>query len=164
MSQFRFVPSIEIKPLPINYKMDDLEDDPEALALYHVTVSQGRLKLLFLVERTNPGVNPNHRPFEVIRCEYLSLHGLHELDKYKNVTDINSISADVSIVNEIFKTSLEPFGLVLKNVVFHNFEFFESENEGINFEFADIAKYELLKDLINNKSLKMMSNPKINQI
>lgn len=164
MSQFRFVPSIEIKPLPINYKMDDLEDDVNAVALYHVTVSQNRLKLLFLVERTNPGINPNNRPFEVIRCEYLSLHGLHELDKYKDVDDIKSISSDVSIVNEIFKTSLEPFGLVLKNIVFHDFDFFESENEGVNFEFADKKKYELLKDLISKKCIKMMSNPKMNQI
>ena len=164
MTKFRFVPSIEIKPLPLNYKMDDLEDDEEAVALYHVTVSQGRLKMLFLVERTNPGVNPANRPFEVIRCEYLLVHGLHELDKYLEVEDKIAISKDVSIVNEIFKTTLEPFGLELKSVVFHDFGFFESESENANFVFKDEVKYELLKDLVNKKCLKMMSNPKINQI
>ena len=140
----KICPYIEIKPSPINSPLDDFEDDAEATPLYHVVVSQGQLKMLFLIILNN-GKNPALRNFEIIRCEYLSLHGINERDKYLEAVDNINVSADVTIVNEIFEWTLKPFGIKLLKVNFHDFEFFEADKEGKGFIFEDLEAYNTLK-------------------
>lgn len=153
-------PHIEVKPLPINTINDNLEYDEETTCLYHVIVSQGKLKMLFLVAQRPKSENPR-REFDVVRCEYISLHGLDERDEYLGQVNDLSISADKTIVNEIFEWTLEPYSLKLLNVNFHNFEFFESELEGKGFVFENNEIYEILKDKINLRCSKMLRNPYI---
>lgn len=154
-------PYIEIKPYPINNYIEDLDDDPNTRPLYHVLVSQGQLKMLFLVFLNN-GEDPTLRNFETIRCEYLSLHGMNERDKYLEVVDEVKISADVTIVNEIFDWLLKPYGLKLLSATFHDFEFFESDKEGKGFIFENKQTYDTLKDLISKKCEKMFITSRLN--
>lgn len=154
-----FNPYIELLPYPINSGIDDIEDDA-AIPLYHVIVSQGQLKMLFLVAQHDQNAR---RQFEVIRCENVELHGMDERDEYLQKTDNIAISANVSIVNKIFEYSLSAYKLRLIDVNFHNFEFFESEIEGKGFIFEDNEIYEKLKDRINKKCISMLLNPKVNQ-
>lgn len=153
-------PHIEVKPLPINAVNDDLEYDEETTCLYHVIVSQGKLKMLFLVSQRPKRENPK-REFDVVRCEYISLHGLDERDQYLGQVSDISLSADKTIVNEIFEWTLLPYSLKLLSVNFHNFEFFESELEGKGFVFENNKIYDKLKDKINLKCRKMLQNPYI---
>lgn len=154
----KLMPHIELIPHPVNCKIDDIEDT-DVTELYNVIVSQNNLKMLFLVERNNPYSNYKNREYETIKCEYISLHGIDKKDEYLQQVDDISLSADHTIVNNIFKTSLEPFKLkLLKNLVFHNFEFFEAKVEGVDFVFEDENIYNKLKDLINIKCLKMIKN------
>lgn len=155
-------PYIEINPYPINANIDDLEDDSDTLPLFHVKVSQGQLKMLFLVVQQDLA-KTSGRLYETVRCEYISLHGLNERDKYLGTVDNLRISADCTIVNEIFDWTLKPYKLKLLNATFHNFEFFESEIEGKGFVFEDYDTYSKLKDLIDEKCKWMMRNPKVNQ-
>lgn len=155
-------PHIEIKPFPINSRMDDFEDDTETLSLFHVTVSQGVLKMLFLVVLQDQLKHPG-RVYDTIRCEYVSLHGLDERDKYLGVVDNIAISADCTIVNEIFDWSLKPYGLKLLSANFHDFEFFESDVEGKGFVFEDSSIHNTLKDLIDSKCKLMMRNQNVIQ-
>lgn len=156
----RMIPHIEVKPLPVNNWNDALEDDIETNCLYHVIVSQGQLKMMFLVAQRTREISPK-REFDVVRCEYISLHGINERDQYLETVNDISLSADATIVSEIFEYSLQPYGIQLNNVVFHNFEFFESELEGKGFTFEDVEAYEKLKDLINKTCGKMLRNPYI---
>lgn len=159
MNNKTFNPYIELLPFPINSGIDDIEDDA-AIPLYHVIVSQGQLKMLFLVIQHDQNAK---RQFETLRCEYVGLHGIDERDEYLQEIDNIAISANVSIVNKIFEYSLSPFKLKLIEANFHNFEFFESEIEGKGFIFEDKQIYEELKDRINEKCILMLSNPKVNQ-
>lgn len=156
-------PYIQMQPYPINSRMNDLEEDFDAVPLFHVIVSQGKLKMLFLVANHDPMRYPNTREYETIKCEYISLHGKSERDKYLGTVDNVKISADCTIVNEIFQWTLAPYSLKLYKANFHNFEFFESDLEGKGFAFLDSDKYEILKDLINQKCKLMMRNPGIKQ-
>lgn len=158
----KICPYIELKPYPVNSPLDNFEEDADTRPLFHVSVSQGQLKMLFLVILNN-GENPTLRKFETIRCEYLSLHGINERDKYLEVVDNINVSADVTIVNEIFEWTLKPYGIKLLNANFHDFEFFESDKEGKGFIFEDEVSYNILKDLISKKCDKMMSNSHVNQ-
>lgn len=155
-------PHIEVVPLPINNINDDIENDDNTNCLYHVLVSQGQLKMLFLVTQ-----RPRHeipkREFDVVRCEYISLHGINERDKYLGTVDNISVSADITIVSEIFEWTLKPYGIRMLEVTFHNFEFFESEIEGKGFIFEDNEIYEKLKDKINVTCNHMLRNPYIIQ-
>lgn len=155
-------PHIEIKPFPMNTKMDNFEENPDTLSLFHVTVSQGNLKMLFLVVLQDQLKYPG-RTYDVIRCEYVSLHGMDERDKYLGVVNNIAISADCTIVNEIFDWNIKPYGLKILSANFHNFEFFESNIEGKGFVFQDSAIYNILKDLIDVKCKLMMRNPKVIQ-
>lgn len=152
-------PHIEVKPFAINMYNDDLELDLETNCLYHVIVSQGKLKMLFLVAQRTPSAQ--QREFDVVRCEYVSLHGMDKRDEYLGRVSNFSISADKTIVNEIFSWTLEPYCLKMLNVTFHNFEFFEAEQEGKGFVFENQEVYEKLKDKINVVCLKMLRNPHI---
>ena len=153
-------PHIEVKPLPINNSTDDIENDSNTSCLYHVLVSQGKIKMMFLVSQ-RPREEQPEREFDVIRCEYISLHGISERDTYLGQVDDLSISADATIVNELFEWSLKVFGIKLLKVVFHNFEFFETEVEGNGFVFEDQVLYNKLKDLINKRCSYMLRNPYI---
>lgn len=153
-------PHIEVKPLPINNGTDDIENDSNTSCLYHVLVSQGKIKMMFLVSQ-RPKEEQPEREFDVVRCEYISLHGISERDTYLGQVDDLSISADATIVNELFEWSLKVFGIKLLKVVFHNFEFFETEVEGNGFVFEDQALYNKLKDLINKRCSYMLRNPYI---
>lgn len=152
-------PYVEINPYPINSHNDNFDD---SLPLYHVIVSQGSLKMYFLVILQDQSKNPD-RIYETIRCEYISLHGLDERDIYLETVDNLAISADCTIVNEIFEWNLMPYGIKLLSANFHNFEFFESNKEGKGFIFEDPSLYNSLKDLINKKCITMMKNPKVIQ-
>lgn len=154
------MPHIEVKPLAINKYNDDIEDDTETNCLYHVLVSQGKIKMLFLVAQRPKEEQPK-REFDTIRCEYISLHGIDERDLYIGAIHDISLSADATIVNDIFEYSLKLYGIKLIKVIFHNFEFFETEVEGKGFVFEDIEAYERLKDLINKTCSKMLRNPHI---
>lgn len=149
-------PYIEIKPYPINNVLNNFEEDHDINPLYHVSVSQGQLKMLFLVI-LNDHENTALRKFETIRCEYVSLHGINERDKYLEVVDNLSISADVTIVNEIFEWTLKPYGIKLLKASFHDFQFFESDKEGKGFIFEDQEIYNKLKDLIDKKCDRMIA-------
>lgn len=165
MQQTKFnkmCPYIEIKPFPINNDMDNFEEEPGTLPLFHVAVSQGALKMMFLVVMQDQFLMPKRR-FEIVRCEYLSLHGIDQRDKYLETVDNTNISADPTIVNEIFEWTLKPYALKLLKVNFHNFEFFETAIENKGFIFEDTDVYDNLKDLINKKCIAMMSNPKVYQ-
>lgn len=153
-------PHIEVKPLPINNNTDDIENDYDTNCLYHVLVSQGKIKMLFLVAQRPREEHPD-REFDVVRCEYISLHGISERDSYLGQINELSISADPTIVSELFDWSLKPYGIKLLNVVFHNFEFFETEVEGNGFIFEDQRAYTQLKDLINKRCSYMLRNPYI---
>lgn len=153
-------PHIEVKPMAINMYNDDIEDDGETNCLYHVIVSQGKLKMKFLVAQRPKSENPK-REFDVVRCEYVSLHGIDERDKYLGLIEDVSLSADKTIVNEIFSWTLQPYALKMISVTFHNFEFFESELEGKGFVFENQEIYEYLKDKINVVCNKMLRNPHI---
>lgn len=153
-------PHIEVKPLPINNFNDNIEDDEETTCLYHVIVSQGELKMLFLVAQ-RPMMEEPVREFDIVRCEYISLHGISQRDKYLGTVQNLSISADTTIVSELFQWSLKPYGIRLLKVVFHNFEFFETEGQGKGFVFEDQELYNKLKDLINKTCIKMLKNPYI---
>lgn len=155
-------PHIEVVPLPINNINDDIENDDETNCLYHVLVSQGKLKMMFLIAQRPRHEQPK-REFDVVRCEYISLHGIDERDKYLGTVDNISISADITIVNEIFEWTLKPYGIRMLEVTFHNFEFFESEMEGKGFIFEDNDTYEELKDKINVTCTHMLRNPYIIQ-
>lgn len=155
-------PHIEIKPFPINSKMDNFEDESDTLSLFHVTVSQGKLKMLFLIVLQDQLKYPG-RVYDTIRCEYISLHGIDERDKYLGVIDNISVSADCSIVNEIFIWSLKPYSIKILSANFHDFEFFESDIEGKGFVFEDVSIYNTLKDLIDSKCKYMMRNPNVVQ-
>ena len=154
------IPHIEVKPLPVNNYNDDIEDDPITNCLYHVIVSQGQLKMLFLVAQRPREEQPD-REFDVVRCEYISLHGINERDRYLETVNDISLSADATIVSDIFAYSLKSYNIKLMNVVFHNFEFFESEVEGKGFVFEDTQTYDKLKDYINKTCSKMLRNPHI---
>lgn len=154
------MPHIEVKPMAINMYNDDLEYDSETNCLYHVVVSQGQLKMMFLVAQ-RPVTETNHREFDVVRCEYISLHGLNERDQYLGQVSDLSISADKTIVNEIFSSTLEPYCIKMLNITFHNFEFFEAEEEGKGFIFENKEVYDKLKDRINKVCVKMLRNPYI---
>lgn len=154
------IPHIEVKPMAINMYNDDLEYDSETNCLYHVIVSQGQLKMMFLVAQ-RPVTQTNHREFDVVRCEYVSLHGINERDEYLGQIKDLSISADKTIVNDIFNWTLEPYCLKMLSVTFHNFEFFEAEEEGKGFIFENKEVYEKLKDKINKVCVKMLHNPYI---
>ena len=156
----KFNPYIMLFPYPINCNEEDMEDNDNSFPLYHVLVSQGKLKMLFLVVHQNYN---SKRQFETIKCEYVSLHGLNERDEYLQQTDKIGISADCSIVNKIFEYSLSPYGIRLISTNFHNFEFFESDKEGTDFVFEKPEVYEELKDRINKTCIKMLSIPKVNQ-
>ena len=151
-----FRPHVEARPCPINRDNDDFEYDSETTPLYHVNVSQGKLKMLFLVAQKR-----NSLEYDILRCEYLTLDGIDERNEYLNATDNISVSADPSIVNQIFGIHLEPFGIRLLDVTFHNFEFFESAIEGKGFVFEDTEKHAKLKALIQRKCLQMLHNPYI---
>lgn len=153
-------PHIEVKPLPINNTNDDIEDDDDCNCLYHVIVSQGKLKMMFLVAQRPRSEMPK-REFDVVRCEYVSLHGIDERDKYLGEVNELSISADKTIVNEIFEWTLKPYALKIISATFHNFEFFETETEGKGFLFEDQEIYETLKDRINFTCNRMLRNPHI---
>lgn len=154
------VPHIEVKPLPINNNSDDLENDSDTNCLYHVLVSQGKLKMMFLVAQ-RPREEQPEREFDTVRCEYISLHGISERDTYLGQVNDLSLSADATIVNELFEWTLKPYGIKLLKVVFHNFEFFETEVEGNGFVFEDQITYERLKNLINKRCSEMLRNPYI---
>ena len=156
----KFLPSIEIQPWPLNVGIDDIEDEDVNL-LYHVIVSQANLKMLFLVEQRDTSIEGVNRRYEVLRCESVSLHGIDQRDKYMEAVDNVPIGSDCSIVNEIFESILKPYGLRLIKVNFHDFVFFESDNEGTSFIFEDAIIYDKLKDLINIKSVRMMKNQKL---
>lgn len=158
----KLCPYIEIKPYPINNNMENFEEEVGTLPLFHVTVSQGQLKMLFLVIKQDEAFLPK-RSFETIRCEYLSLHGINERDKYLGTVDDISISADPTIVNEIFEWTLKPYGIKLIKVNFHDFEFFETSIENKGFVFENQEVYETIKDLINKKCKTMMSNQNVYQ-
>lgn len=151
----KICPYIELKQYPINNPLDNFDEDLDTRPLYHVTVSQGQLKMLFLVILNNEE-KPSLRKFETLRCEYLSLHGINERDKYLQVVDNINVSADITIVNEIFKWTLEPYGIKLLKANFHDFEFFESNKEGKGFIFENPESYNTLKDLISKKCDKML--------
>lgn len=153
-------PHIEVKPLPINNNTDDIENDATTICLYHVIVSQGKIKMMFLVSQ-RPKEEQPEREFDVVRCEYISLHGISERDTYLGQVNDLSISADATIVNELFEWSLKVFGIKLLKVVFHDFEFFETEVEGNGFIFEDQNLYNKLKDLINKRCSYMLRNPYI---
>lgn len=153
-------PHIEVKPLPINNNTDDIENDATTSCLYHVIVSQGKIKMMFLVSQ-RPKEEQPEREFDVVRCEYISLHGISERDTYLGQVNDLSISADATIVNELFEWSLKVFGIKLLKVVFHDFEFFEAEVEGNGFIFEDQNLYNKLKDLINKRCSYMLRNPYI---
>ena len=148
MSELKMDPYISIFVDPIN-KHDDPDNSDN---LYHVLVSQGKIKMLFLVISMDMSNNPK-RQYETIRGEYLTLHGIDERDQYLEKTDEIAVSADVSIVNSVFEHSLKPFGIRLNKCSFHNFDFFESQMEGKGFFFEDSDKYEILKDLIKKKCI-----------
>lgn len=153
-------PYIEIKPYPINAAIDDLEDS-NVIPLFHVLISQGHLKMIFLVAMQDPKITG--RTYQVVRCENIFLHGINERDEYLGQVGNPTISADSTIVNEVFEWSLKPYGLKILEATFHNFEFFESEIEGKGYIFENYNIYEKLKDIINTKCIKMMKNPKLNQ-
>lgn len=147
-------PHVEVRPYPINSANDDLEYDEATTPLYHVFVSQSKLKMLFVVAQIR-----NKREYEVLRCEYVTLHGMDERDIYLNIVDTFGISADSTIVNEVFEFSLKPFGLKLLDATFHNFEFFESAIEGKGFVFEDAELYNSLKNFIARRCNKMLQDP-----
>lgn len=149
-------PHVEVRPYPINSVNDDLEYDDATTPLYHVFVSQNKLKMLFLVAQIR-----NKRKYEVLRCEYVTLHGMDERNIYLNTVDNFNISADSTIVNEVFEYSLKPFDLKLLETTFHNFEFFESAIEGKGFVFEDAETYRKLKNFIESRCNKMLQNPHI---
>lgn len=153
-------PHIEVKPLPINNNMDNIENDYITNCLYHVLVSQGKIKMMFLIAQRPREEHPL-REFDVIRCEYISLHGISERDTYLGKVDNLSISADATIVNSIFEWTLKPYGIKLLKATFHNFEFFESEIEGNGFVFENKNLYNNLKNLINKRCSYMLRNPYI---
>lgn len=159
----RMKPYIKILPHAINACNDNLDDDCETSPLYHVIVSQDKLKMMFLVVKRDELENPK-RIYDVVRCEYISLHGMNERDEYLQIETIDSsLSADCTLIDEIFKTSIEPYGINLLRVTFHDFEFFEADVENKGFTFDDADKYEKLKELINKKCLEMMLNPNIRE-
>lgn len=162
MNYNKMHPHIEIKPFAINSYNDLLEDDENARPLFHVTVSQGKLKMLFLIILQDQNKNPG-RIYETVRCENVFLNGIDERDKYLGVVDNIAVSADCTIVNEIFDFSIKPYGLRLLKANFHNFEFFESDKEFKGFIFEDADIYNTLKDLIDKRCRKMMSNPQVVQ-
>lgn len=153
---------MEVIPLPINNTNDDLEYDSDTDCIYHVKVSQGKLKMMFLVCQ-RPLYENHKREFETLKCVYISLHGIEERDRYLESVEDVSISADTSIVNEVFSWTLKPYGLRLLDVTFHNFEFFETSLEGKGFIFEDKEIYEKLKDIINTTCRRMLNNPKIKE-
>ena len=78
-------PHIQVKQIAINCYNDDLNEDSNVNSLYHVIVSQGKLKMKFLVAQRPKNEKPK-REFDVVRCEYVSLHGLNERDEYLEKT------------------------------------------------------------------------------
>lgn len=152
----RMSPHVEARPYPINNCNDDLEYDDVTTPLYHVFVSQGKIKMLFLVAQI-----PSTRDYKVVKCEYITLHGIDERNIYLNTVDNISISADPTIVNEVFEWSLKPYRIKILNATFHNFEFFETEIEGKGFIFEDSSVYDELKAYIIKKCKQMLQNPYI---
>lgn len=154
----KICPHIQVKPFAINTNYDDLINSDKT-PLYHVIVSQGLLKMLFLVAHDKT----NNREFEVIKCEYIALHGINERDIYDIIDGEDKISSDPTIINKNFKWVLEPYGIKLLKVTNHSFEFIESDKELKGFIFEDQDKYNILKDLINAKCQKVLKNPYIIQ-
>ena len=94
-------PTIQLLPRQLN-----IEDIDPMYDLYNVIISDGYLKMSFLVCHNNIN-NINNREFETIRCEYLSLYGVEH--KIKKTIDIYLLGGeeDNSLIatenEEVFK-------------------------------------------------------------
>lgn len=150
-------PHIEIKLRPINtrrnYNDPDYDDNEEGI--YHVIISENKLKMLFTVKWQEPGLNK--REFQVIRHDHLYLDGQDKGQVYPigNHPYGGTISADNSVVQELFSDNLDPYQIRLDKVTVHNHLFYES----INFTFVDPQLLETLYDRINEACLKAKFSP-----
>jgi hypothetical protein len=101
--------------------------------LYTVFVSEGLLKMEMTVKWENPDDYPEQ--FRIIpkKCLFLNgIFGIMDVNKIYNEVQypngLGTISADPTIVEELFRGSIEPYGIKLNKVAFHSFSFFESED------------------------------------
>lgn len=151
-------PHIEIKDRPINTKLNynEKDFDESVVSLYHVFISEDKLKILFTVEWKDPNIS--EREFQVVKHDHLYLDGPDSNQEYPigEGSWSGTLSADQTIVQELFKDNLDPYGIVLNKVVLHNLVNIES----IDFEFTDQNKLEELYDKINEKckSIKHISS------
>lgn len=150
-------PYIEVKDRSINARLNynDPDYDDSAVSLFHVFISQEKLKVLFTVEWKDP--NSNLREFQVIKHDHLYLDG-QDRDKIYPIGTTpypGVLSADPSIVQELFSDNLDRYGIRLDKVTIHNHTFYES----VNFTFTDPAKLDQLYDLINEACTKVKYSP-----
>lgn len=150
-------PHIEVQTRSINSQLNynDPEYDDAMPSLYHVVISEGTLKVLGTVEWRNPDQHP--REFQLVRFDHLYLDGQDKGQAYPigKVPFTGQLSADPTIVQDLFKQALDPYGIRLDKVTIHNHHFYES----INFAFADEALLNELYDRINEVCLKVKYSP-----
>lgn len=144
-------PHIEVTSRAINTRLNysDPEYSDTEESLYHVVVSEDKLKLLFTVKWQDPAKNP--REFQVVRHDHLYLDGQDDNQEYPIGTFPygGSISADNSIIQELFQKNLSPYQIRLDKVTVHNHNYYES----INFTFVDPQLLEELYDKIHEACL-----------
>jgi hypothetical protein len=147
-------PYIEVKDKAINCNTNynSSESNADSNSLYHVFISERNLKLLFTVEWVDQKSNPFE--FQVVTCNQLYLDGIDNNMVYPITSGVASgtISSDTTIVNNLFTDNLNPYGIVINKLTFHNFKNFES----VDFTFTDDIKRQKLYNLIKNKCKKII--------
>lgn len=149
-------PHIEIKASSIstNRNYNDPDYDDTKIKLFHVIISEGKLKLLMTVQWQDPA---NHtREFQVIRHDHLYLDGHDPGTPYPGAAPYTgNISADTTEAQELFQKSLSPYMIHLDKVTVHS----KINYESTQFSFTDPQILEELYDRINDVFLKAKYSP-----
>jgi hypothetical protein len=144
-------PHIEVKDKAINTQLNYNEKNfnESSSSLFHVFISEDKLKVLFTVEWKDP--NSSKREFQVVKHDHLYLDGIDKGKAYPiEKPYVGTISADPTVVQKLFSKNLDTYGIRLDKVTTHKLTFFES----IDFTFTDPVKLEELYDKINEACIK----------
>ena len=127
-----------------------INKDPIIENFFTGFVTDGLLKFNIIVKWQDP--EKHKREFQIVKISNLVLDGIDVNAAYPQLVSNGTISSDTSIVQKLFKDSLDPYGIILNKISMHSHTFFES----VDFDFLNINKLEKLKDIVNKQCKKYL--------
>ena len=112
-------------------------------------ITDGLLKFNIIIKWQDP--KKNKREFQIIKISNLVLDGIDINAAYPQLVSNGTISSDTSIVQKLFKDSLDPYGIILNKISMHSHVFFES----VDFDFLNINKLEKLNNIVDERCKKI---------